>query len=63
MKNIKNKSMDDILRDTKHNSKAEEVFLKILAKHKKPKNPFDEARSITYPIKDGKPGADTDDIL
>jgi len=40
-----NKSMDDILRDTKHNSKAKEVFLKLLAKQKKGRNPFDEARS------------------
>jgi len=44
----KDKSMDDILRDTKHNSKAKHVFLKLLAKQKKPKNPFDELRSKTY---------------
>ncbi len=59
MNNNKNKTMDDILRDTKHNSKAEEVFLKLLAKHKKPKNPFDEIRSETYPsIREGKLGAE-----
>lgn len=40
--------MDDILRDTQHNSKAHEVFLKLLAKQKKPANPFDRARSQTY---------------
>ena len=40
--------MDDILRDTKHNSKAHEVFLKLLAKQKKPANPFDKARSQTW---------------
>ena len=43
-----NKSMEHILRDTKHNSKAKEVFLKLLAKQKKPANPFDKARSQTY---------------
>ena len=43
----KNYSMDDILRDTKHNSKAEQVFLKLLAKQKRPRNPFDEIRSYT----------------
>lgn len=53
----KHYSMDDILRNTKHNSKAEEVFLKLLAKQKKPRNPFDEIRSITYPMgKEEKPG-------
>ena len=47
MKNNTNKSMDDILRDTKHNSKAHEVFPKLLAKQKKPANPFDKVRSQT----------------
>ena len=59
----KNYSMDDILRDTKHNSKAEEVFLKLLAKQKKPRNPFDEMRSISSPVYETKSGAGTDDIL
>ena len=59
----KNYSMDDILRDTKHNSKAEEVFLKLLAKQKKPRNPFGEIRSISSPTSETKPGADTNDIL
>ena len=48
MKN-KDKSMEEILRDTKHNSKANEVFLKLLAKQKIQRaNPFDEMRSQTY---------------
>ena len=51
--------MDDILRDTKHNSKAHEVFLKLLAKQKKPTNPFDKARSQTWnPSSEIKPGPD-----
>jgi len=55
----KNYSLEEILRDTKHNKKAEEVFLKLLALQKKPKNPFDEIRSYTLPItKEIKPGAD-----
>ena len=55
----KNYSFEEILRDTKHNSKANEVFLKLLAKQKKPKNPFDEVRSYTLPVtKEIKPGAD-----
>jgi hypothetical protein len=58
MKN-KDKSMDDILRDTKHNSKAQEVFLKLLAKQKKPANPFDKVRSKTWnPSGEIKPGPD-----
>ena len=51
MKNNENKSvksMDDILRDTKHNSKAQEVFLKLIAKQKIPANPFDKARSQSW---------------
>lgn len=51
MKN-NDKSMDDILRDTKHNSKAHEVFLKLLAKQKKPANPFDKVRSQTWNLDD-----------
>ncbi len=55
----KNYSMDDILRDTKHNSKAQQVFLKLLAKQKKPRNPFDELRGETYPsLREGKSGAE-----
>ncbi|MBT8386109.1 MAG: hypothetical protein KJO12_01745 [Ignavibacteria bacterium] len=55
----KNYSLEEILRDTKHNKKAKEVFLKLYAKQKKPKNPFDEVRSYTLPItKEIKPGAD-----
>ena len=59
MKKNNDKTMDDILRDTKHNKKANTVFLKLLAKQKKPANPFDELRSYTLPItKEIKPGAD-----
>ena len=54
----KNYSIDDILRDTKHNSKAQQVFLKLLAKQKKPRNPFDEIRSISSPISETKSGGD-----
>ena len=59
MKNNENKSMDDILRDTKHNSKAQQVFLKLLAKQKKPANPFDKARCQAWnPSTETKPGPD-----
>ncbi len=59
MKKINDKTMEEILRDTKHNSKANQVFNKLLAQQKKPKNPFDEVRSYTLPItKEIKPGAD-----
>ena len=59
MKNNNEKTMDDILRDTKHNKKANTVFLKLYANQKKPKNPFDELRSYTLPIiEDSKPRAD-----
>ena len=53
-----NKSVFEKL-DHKHRSKSELVFLKLLARQRKPKNPFDEVRSYTLPItKEIKPGAD-----
>ena len=62
MKNNENKSMDDILRDTKHNKKANTVFLKLLAKQRKPKNPFDEVRSYTpQSMNETKQGVDLSD--
>jgi len=48
MKNTTNKSIDNILRDTQHNSKAQEVFLKLLSKQKKPANAFVKVRSQTW---------------
>ena len=47
MKN-NDKSMDDILRDTKHNKKAKEVFLKLLAKQKSKHKNWDDARAEIY---------------
>ena len=45
---IKDKSFTDILRDTQHNEKAKEVFLKLLAKQKpKRANPFNVTREQT----------------
>ena len=59
MKNNNDKTMEEILRDTQHNKKIKEIFLGLLAKQRKPKNPFDELRSYTLPItKEIKPGAD-----
>jgi len=64
MKNINDKTMEEILRDTKHNKKANTVFLKLLAKQKKPKNPFDELRSYTLPIiEESKLGDDINDTV
>ena len=59
----KNKSFEEILRDTKHKRKTNEVLLKLLAKQKRPANPFGVVRSETYPIKETKLGADTNDYL
>jgi hypothetical protein len=47
MKKINDKTLEENLRDTKHNKKADQVFNKLLALQKKPKNPFDEVRSYT----------------
>ena len=58
---ISSKFVDENLRDTKHNKKANTVFLKLLAKQKSKRraNPWGVVRSETYPIaKEIKPGVD-----
>jgi hypothetical protein len=35
--------------ENKSSKKANEVFIKLLAEQRRPKNPFDEVRSTTYP--------------
>ena len=36
--------------ENKSSKKADIVFNKLLAQQKRPKNPFDEVRSTSYPI-------------
>ena len=45
-----NDSIEKNLRDTKHNKKVHEVFLKLLAKQKKQANPFGDVRAETLSI-------------
>jgi hypothetical protein len=53
------KTLEENLRDTKHNKKANTVFLKLLAKNRCKANPWGVVRSETYPItKESKPGVD-----
>jgi hypothetical protein len=35
--------------ENKSSKKANEVFIKLLVEQRRPKNPFDEVRSSTYP--------------
>ena len=59
MKNNNDKTMEEILRDTKHNKKANTVFLKLLSKQKSKNKDWSDVRSETLPItRDTKPGAD-----
>ena len=58
MNNNIDKSFTENLRDTKHNAKAKEILLKLLAKQKVKANPFGVFRSETFPVKEIKPGAD-----
>ncbi len=45
--------------ENKSSKKANEVFIKLLVKHNKAKNPFDEARSYSAPsMREIKPGPD-----
>lgn len=46
------------LLENKSSRKANEVFQKLLAKQKKPANPFGVIRSQTYPLSEPKIGAD-----
>jgi len=58
----KNYSFTEILRDTQHNKKLKEVFLKLLAKNKSKANPWSDVRSETLPIENEiKPKVSTSD--
>jgi len=57
-----NKTLEENLRDTKHNKKANTVFLKLLAKNKCKANPWGVVRSESYPIENEiKPRVNTGD--
>ncbi|MBS4033444.1 MAG: hypothetical protein KGZ85_03180 [Ignavibacterium sp.] len=47
----------------KPKEKADVVFNKLLAQQKKPKNPFDEARTQSYPAVNLKPGGNINESL
>ena len=50
------KPIFDSLNNKKSKDRAQEVFNKLLAKHRKGKNPFDEMRTQSYPSTNLKPG-------
>ena len=59
---MKNYSLEENLRDTQLNAKAQEVFLKLLAKQKMGSNPFDKIRSQSWnPTDKIKQGVDSSD--
>ena len=59
MKNNNDKTMEENLRDTKHNKKANTVFLKYYAKRRGKYTGWSDVRAETLPItKEIKPGAD-----
>ena len=45
----KNHSLEEILRDTQHNKKLKEVFLKLLAKQKSKHKDWSDVRSESLP--------------
>ena len=63
MKKIYDRTLDEQIYDNrKKHDKANTVFIKLLARQRKPKNPFDELRSYTLPIiKESKPGETLND--
>ena len=60
---INNKPIFDSLNNKKSKDRANIVFNKLLAQQKKPKNPFDEMRSMTYPTKEIKLGGNPNDSV
>lgn len=42
------KTIEELLNNKKVKDKLNEAFLKLMAKNKMPRNPFDEARSQTH---------------
>ena len=59
MKNNNDKTTEEILRDTQHNKKIKEIFLRLLAKQKSKHKDWSDVRSETSQItNDIKPGAD-----
>ena len=55
----KNNSLEEILRDTKHNKKLKELFHRLLAKQKSKHKDWSDVRAETLPItKEIKPRAD-----
>ena len=58
MKNNNDKTMEEILRDTKHNRKLKEIFLRLLAKQKSKHRDWSDVKSETSPTKEIKPGAE-----
>lgn len=56
------KPLNESLNNRKSKDRAIEVFIKLLAEQKRPKNPFDELRTTSYPIKeDVNPGVNPND--
>jgi hypothetical protein len=49
--------------DHKNRLKSELVFYKLLAKQKVKANPFNEARSETYSLRETKPGGNPSDTI
>ena len=57
-----NKTLEENLRDTKHNKKANTVFLKLLAKQKSKHKDWSDVRAETLPIENEiKPKMSTND--
>ena len=63
MANLGNKSLEENLRDTKHNKRANTVFLKLLAKQKSKNKDWSDAKTEIYPAKEIKSGDQLNDTV
>jgi hypothetical protein len=61
--NNDNKPIFESLTSKKSKDRADIVFNKLLAQQRKPKNPFDEARTQSYPVANVKPGENINDTI
>jgi hypothetical protein len=60
---INNKPIFESLINKKSKERANIVFNKLLAQQKKPKNPFDEARTQSYPATNLKSGGNINESI
>ena len=64
MKKLYDRTLEEQINNRNKPDKATHVFIRLLSRQRKPKNPFDELRSYSLPIiKESKPGETLNDSV